>query len=553
MSLRDYQVEAANCIEEQWLRNRSTLAVLPTGCGKTVLFADIIRRRLPGRSMVVAHREELIFQAKDKIERFAGLACEMEMGEMVASASLFTTMPVVIATVQTLVSGGSRKRMERFDPMTFDTLIIDEFHHAPAKSYRMVLDHFLSNPNLKVLGVTATPDRADSEALGQVCESVAFNYETLQAIEDGWLVPIEQQLVTIGGLDFSSVRTTAGDLNGADLAAIMEAEENLQGLCSSTMEIIGGRQAIVFTASVRHAEMACAIFNRHKPGVAQWVCGETNKEDRRKIMEGVVSGNTQILCNVGVATEGFDAPNVAVIVMGRPTKSRALFTQMAGRGTRPLPGVVDGFATPAERKASIAQSRKPACLIVDFCGNSGKHKLITGLDLLGGRYSEEVKDRAAEILQREDGPKRITGALCEAEEELAAERRRADEERRRLEEARKARLVARAQYTTLKIDPFNAFDIQPIPGGYERNDKTLSEKQRVLLRKLGVDPDAMSYANARQVLDESFRRWNHNLCTLKQAATLKRYGYDTVNLGREDASRLIGELAANRWRPLAEA
>jgi superfamily II DNA or RNA helicase len=549
--LRDYQIQAADCIEQEWKTRTSTMAVLPTGAGKTVLFAEVIRRRQPGRAIVIAHRHELVQQARDKIERFAGLDCEVEMADAVAAVGLFNRMPVVVASVQTLVSGSARKRMEKFDPMEFDTLIIDEFHHAPANSYRQVLDYFTKgNPDLKVLGVTATPDRTDEQALGQVCQSVAFNYEIVDAIQDGWLVPIEQQMVTIAGLDFSAVRTTAGDLNGADLAAIMEAEENIQGLCAATLEIIGKRQTIVFTASVAHAEMACNIFNRHRERIAEWVCGETILEKRTKIMKNVLEGETQILCNVGVATEGFDAPGVEVIVMGRPTKSRALYAQMAGRATRPFPGVVDQHPAPDERRAAIASSPKPSCLLVDFVGNSGKHKLVTGADLLGGKYSDEVKDLAKEMLEADGERRNVRKTLEEAQLELM----RQAEERRQLEEARKRRLVAKAEYSVKGINPFDAYDIAPMAASRDcgRTRETFSEKQRRILVKMGINPDSMPYSHGKQLLDEQFRRWNFGLCTIKQAARLKQYGYDTRDMTMQEASHLIGGIVKNGWRATGE-
>lgn len=549
MALRDYQEKIANAIEEQWKTHSSTMAVAPTGTGKTVLFAEIIRRRLPQRAIVIAHREELIFQAKEKIERWAEVDCEIEMGELTASANLFTCMPVVVATVQTLVSGKKQKRMERFNPMDFGTLIIDEFHHSTADTYQKVINHFRQNPDLKILGVTATPDRTDEAALGQVCESVAFDYEIIDAIEDGWLVPIEQQMVTIGGLDFSAVRTTAGDLNGADLAAIMEQEKNLHGLCSATLEIVGDKQTIVFTSSVKHAEMACNIFNRHKDGIAQWICGKTEKEERRKIMAGVVSGKIQILCNVGVATEGFDAPKVECIIMGRPTKSRSLFAQMAGRGTRPLPGTVDGIPSPEGRREAIAASAKPACLIVDFCGNAGRHKLMSSLDILGGKYPEEVIEKAQEILERDGDAKRVSRALSQAEEEIAEEKRRAAEEKRKQEEARKARLIAKATFSIKGINPFDVYDISPTTHVSDGDRRRLTEKQRQMLLNQGVDPDGLPYPQAKQLIDEQFRRWDLKLCTLKQAKTLKRYGYDTKEMKMTEASKLLDALAKNSWKP----
>jgi superfamily II DNA or RNA helicase len=549
--LRDYQERAAAAIEAQWKTHTSTLCVLPTGAGKTVLFAEVIRRRLPGRTLVLAHREELIYQAREKIERFAGLDCEVEMADQVAAQNLWTRDPVVIGTVQTL---RHPRRLLRFRPEDFSTIVIDESHHSTATSYRVILEHFLRNPELKVLGVTATPDRADAEALGQVFESVAFDYQLVQAIEDGWLCPVEQQMVTIAGLDFSRVRTTAGDLNGADLAAVMEAEMAMQGVCSATLEIIGRRQAILFAATVRQAEMACAIFNRHRRKIADWVCGATEKEARRATMKAVLEGRTQILCNVGVATEGFDAPGVEVIIMARPTKSRALYAQMAGRATRPLPGVVDGPACAEARRSAIAESAKPSCLLVDFCGNSGRHKLITGLDLLGGNYSDEARELAQRKLQESGTARGIARSLEESDAELEEERRRqqlAEMEARRLErEARRARLVARATFSRRAVDPFDRYEVSAGRGPRAHDVRVLSEKQRASLRKNHLDPDSMSYSDAKKALDEIFHRMKEGLCSSRQVALLGRYGYDATAMTRPEASQLIGAIAANGWKRL---
>ncbi|EDY19025.1 type III restriction protein res subunit [Chthoniobacter flavus Ellin428] len=547
-TLRDYQAAAADAVEEKWKKHQSTLCVLPTGCGKTVLFAEIIRRRQPGRALVIAHREELIVQAVKKIEAVTGLEAEVEMAEQVASNSLFHKTPVVVASIQTLVSGGNRRRMERFRPEDFDTIVVDEFHHATAASYRAVLEYFLRNEKAKLLGVTATPDRADQAALGLVCESVAFDYEVRAAIDDGWLVPVEQQMVTIDGLDYSQIHTTAGDLNSAELASVMEQERVMHGTCAATIEIAGSRQTILFTSSVKQAEMACNILNRHRAGIAQFVCGATDREERRKIMRRVLDGSTQILCNVGVATEGFDAPGVEVIVMGRPTKSRALYAQMAGRATRPLPGVVDGPATPAERRAAIAASAKKACLLVDFVGNSGRHKLMTATDILGGDYSEEVKDLALLALHKAKAPRNVCDVLAE-KEQLVAQRKEEAERRRREEEERRRRLVVGARFTARKVDPFDAFDVQPVLEESDRSGKELSPKQRALLiNKIGIDPDTLSYANARKLIDAQFYRWNNHLCSLKQATVLKRYGFETGSMSFDRAAQLITAIQANHWK-----
>ena len=541
MKLRPYQSAAADAIFKEWLEHDSTLVVIPTGGGKTVLFADVIRRMFPRRALVIAHREELIFQARDKIERVTGLRADLEMGEYRAGSGLFGTARVVVSTIQTQCSGGDGGgRMSKFDPSQFGLLIIDEAHHAASPSYRRVIDYYRTNAALKVLGVTATPDRADEEALGQVFESVAFDYEVLDAIHDGWLVPIEQQMVHVEGLDYSSIRTTAGDLNGGDLAAVLEAERNLQQMAAASVAIIGTRRALVFTASVKAAEMTAEIFNRHRRGMAAWVCGKTERGERRRVLAEFARGNVQVVCNCGVLTEGFDDPGVEVVIMGRPTKRRSLYSQMVGRSTRPLPGVVDGPETPEARKAAIAASAKASCLVVDFVGNAGRHKLITSADILGGKVSEEALERAVRRVSTAGGPVNMTDALDEAESELR-------EQKRLAEAARRAGLVATARFTTQSIDPFDVLHLDPVKARGWDAGRQLTEKQRSLLAKQGINPDRISFTEARQLIGEIFRRWDGKLCSFKQAKVLRKYGYD-AEMSFAEASATIDALARNGWK-----
>ena len=541
MILRPYQTAAADAIFKEWQENDSTLVVLPTGGGKTILFADVIRRVFPRRALVIAHREELIFQARDKIQRVTGLLADVEMGEYRADGGLFRAAPVVVSTIQTQCSGGDGGgRMAKFDPQRFGLLIIDEAHHATSPTYRRVIDYYRTNPALKVLGVTATPDRADEEALGQVFQSVAFDYEVLDAIHDGWLVPIEQQMVHVEGLDYSDIRTTAGDLNGGDLAAVMEAEKNLQQMASASLSIIGQRRALVFTASVKAAEMTAEIFNRHRLGMAAWVCGKTDREERRRVLAEFAAGKIQVVCNCGVLTEGFDDPGVEVVIMGRPTKSRSLYSQMVGRSTRPLPGVVDGPETAEARKAAIAASGKPSCLVVDFVGNAGKHKLVTSADILGGKVSEEAVELAMTRAIKAGGPVKMAEALDEAEAELR-------EQARLAEVARRARLTASARFTTQSVDPFDILHLEPVKARGWDNVKSLTEKQRSLLAKSGINPDNVTFAQGKQLIGEILRRWDGKLCSFKQAKVLKKYGYPT-DVGFGEASRIIDALAKNHWK-----
>ncbi|HUE83338.1 MAG TPA: DEAD/DEAH box helicase family protein [Pyrinomonadaceae bacterium] len=551
MSLRDFQSRAVESVFAEWRERTSTLVVCPTGTGKTRIFSEIISRIQPTRTIVLAHREELVAQAVRRLWNDYAIAADVEMADFQAGEGYYNRAPVVVSTIQTQIAGnGGYGRMKLFRPQDFGLIVCDEAHHYTSPSFRRVLEYYKQNTDLKIVGVTATPDRADEQALGQVFETVAFDYEILDAIRDGWLVPVDQKMVNVEGLDFSGIRTTAGDLNGADLARVMEAEKNLHGIASAAIEIIGtDKRTLVFTVTVKQAEMLSEIFNRHRPGMSGWVCGKTPKDQRHKIFEDFSNGTTQVLVNVGVATEGYDNPAVEVIVQARPTKSRCLYAQIIGRSLRPLTGVVDGLATPDERKAAIAASVKPRALVLDFVGNAGRHKLMTTADILGGRFSEEAIGRAVAKARKNGKAVRMDEALDEAERDIRAE----IEERKKRDAARKSRLVAKARFSVKTINPFNAFELEPVRSRGWDSGKHLSEKQRALLLRQGIDPEGMPYGQAKQLLTEMFRRWNGNLATLKQCNLLKRYGYETKNLTMQDASKLIDTLAKNNWcRPEEE-
>ena len=225
MKLRPYQQETVeNVLAAIDDGKPSALVVLPTGTGKTVTFAEIIRRvieKTGKRVMVIAHREELIRQAADKIQVITGEQPDIEMAGERADIGMFHRANVVVASKDTLQG----KRLARFKPDDFALLVTDEAHHGVAQTYLTIYNHF---KGVFHLGVTATPDRTDEEALGQVFSTVAYDYELPDAIKDGYLCPIRQRSVEVHGLDYSRVRTTAGELNGRDLAEVLSNEQVME-------------------------------------------------------------------------------------------------------------------------------------------------------------------------------------------------------------------------------------------------------------------------------------------------------------------------------------
>lgn len=478
------------------------------------MFAQLIHETA-GRCLVLAHRSELIAQAAEKIHTITGDPVDIEMGDSRAdSGGLLSKAKVIVASKDSLHPG----RLKRFSRDEFSLIVTDEAHHAISSSYTRIYQWFTS---AKHVGVTATPDRLDRMGLKGVYKAVAYCYEITDAIRDGYLVPIRQQTVSISGLDFSGVRTTAGDLNGADLADVMQYEKVLHGVASATLDLSEWRQTLVFATNLAHAERLAEIFNRHRPGCARWVSGNTPMDERSKILKDFARGDYQYLVNVGVLTEGFDDPTIEMVVLARPTKSRSLFAQMIGRGTRPLPGLVDQWPTDIERREAIAHSGKPSLFVLDFTGNSGQHKLITTADILGGKSSEEAVARAAK--KAAAGPVDMGEALAEAEAELHAERLAAKE----AEAKKRAAVVGKAQYTVGEINPFDVLDISPKRQFDWQKAELASEKQVAFLTKARVPVTAeLSKRHASQLIQEVIHRREAGLCSFWQKSFLSKHGFE---------------------------
>ena len=551
MNPRPYQLAAVERIFEEFEMHASTLLVLPTGVGKTVVFSLVAKRHIAKagtRIMVLAHREELIRQAAAKLAAITGEQPEIEMAGERADLHFFRRVPIVVSSIQTLNAQGG-KRLQRFNPRDFGLVITDEAHHAVAESYRRVYDHFLSNPACRHLGVTATPDRTDEEALGQVFKSVAFNYEILDAVNDGWLVPVSQRFVNVKDLDFRNVHTLAGDFNQKELAGLMEYESVLHGIADATLAIARWRHVLVFAASVAAAERMAEIFNRHRPNCARWVSGETPKDERRQVLADFNARTFQFLVNVGVFTEGFDEPQIDLVVMARPTKSRSLYAQMIGRGTRPLPGIVDGLEDNAARTDAIAASEKPSLEVLDFVGNSGQHKLVTAIDILAGNHSDRVVQTAIEEAKKAGRAVSVAEVVAEAD---GIEQRKREAERE-AERQRRAKLTAAAKFDSKTVDPFDVMDIDPpVQHGWDLSHQP-TDKQRELLARYGVPiPANATRAVAGALITEVFARRDQGRCTFKQAKLLKKYGYPT-NTSFTDAKGIIDAIKANGWKRPVEA
>lgn len=336
LQLRPYQREAITAVTAAEIAGcRRPLIVLPTGAGKTVVFSHLIRERAHlGRALVLAHREELIQQAYDKIRT---VAPDLAVGIVMADRDEHPERDVIVASVQTLARERRRKPLIG----TISTIVVDEAHHAAAKSYRDVLRDLGSyEPDGPLtVGVTATAGRRDRVALGSVWEDIAYQRGILAMIADDYLCDVRALQVN-AQIDYSAVKSYRGDFSDGSLGTAMEDGDAIEAAACAYVKYAKERPGIAFTPTIATAKLLAEMLC-HKGIRAAHVSGETPRDERRRILADLHEGRLQVVCNAMVLTEGFDEPRISCILMARPTRSETLFTQMAGRGLRLHPGKTD--------------------------------------------------------------------------------------------------------------------------------------------------------------------------------------------------------------------
>lgn len=527
--------------------HKSTLAVLATGLGKTFIISKIANGWTQGNVLCLAHRIELVDQMADTLAGELGYRPSVEQGPRgLDPDTLFAAGHVVVGSIQSMIT---EKRLRKFRRHPFGLIVIDEAHRATSPSYVRLVDRYRDlDPELRLLGVTATPNRTDGTAMGLVFDSVAFNMGIVDGIDSGWLVDIQQKFAVVEDLDLSKVPVTKNefgefDFKQADLEALLSQEGPLHAMSRPVLDCTaGGEQAIIFSASVSHAHLWAAVLNHYRPGCASAIDGTMLKgegQPRTETVRRFKEGSLQFLLNFNIATEGFDAPRTALVIMGRPTKSLLVYTQMLGRCTRPLPGVVDGIPTPEGRKDAIAASAKPWATVLDFVGNS-KHQVVTATDVLGGNYDVDVRDGADEIIgARGDARGNVLDALVKAKACMLLE---AEEHRRRpLREAVKSVPLG---YQLSDVSPFDG--MAPV-GAPKTSRGGATDSQVAALVGLGVAKEtALAYTKrqASVVIDKLGR----SRCTDRQARTLEKYGFDPADFNAQLASEQIQAIADNGWR-----
>lgn len=340
LDLRPYQSEALEKIRQAYKNGRRRVIVsLPTGTGKTVVFAHFPRYfQMKKRLLVLAHREELLLQARDK---FLSLDPELTVGIEQSSSRAPSDAKVVIASVPTLGRAGGT-RLTQLNPEEFFLIVVDEAHHAVAPTYQRIFDHFgLFAPDTSryLVGFTATPRRGDKQGLGAVFQEICYARDLREMIADRYLCPITGWRVN-SGTSLDNVKIRHGDFVESQLAEAVNTVDRNNLLCAAYMKLAKGRRAIVFCVNVAHAIDVCEAFTAAGMRAAA-VWGDMSPEDRRATLARFSAGEIDVVTNCNVLTEGFDEPRVGAVIMARPTRSRLLYTQMVGRGTRLHPDKKD--------------------------------------------------------------------------------------------------------------------------------------------------------------------------------------------------------------------
>ena len=514
MQLRPYQEEAKASIFKEWDKGvKKTLLVLPTGCGKTIVFAKVTEEcvRQGKKVLIMAHRGELLEQASNKIEKATGLGCALEKAQSTCLGSWFR---IVVGSVQTLQN---MNRLKKFPTNYFDTIIIDEAHHCLSDSYQRVLNYFSS---ADVLGVTATPDRGDMRNLGQYFESLAFEYTLPKAIREGYLSPIKAMTIPLS-IDLSSVSMQSGDFKASDIDSALDPY--LQSIAEEMKKYCLDKKTVVFLPLVKTSQKFVEILNR-----AGFKAAEVNgsSADRAQVLQDYEDNKYNVLCNSMLLTEGWDCPDVNCVIVLRPTKVRGLYCQMVGRGTRLAEG-------------------KTELLLLDFLWHTERHELCHPASLIC--ENEEVAKKMTENMESNPGCiMDIEEAAQTAAEDVVLQREESLAKELEAMKKRKRRLVDPLQFE-LSIQ---AEDLSNYVPSFGWEMAPASDKQIKALEKFGIFPDQIDNAGkADLLLDKLHKRQEEGLSTPKQIRFLESRGFQHVGTWTFDsATKLINRIAANGWK-----
>lgn len=502
LNLRPYQRECIAAIDAGWSESCRQLIVVPTGGGKTIIFSSVAAAN-KSRTLILAHREELIDQAIDKLHRSTGIKADKDKAEHVASIEA----RVVVGSIQTLMRD---KRLTRWPSDHFGMVIVDEAHHAISPSFIRVLNHF--DGVARVLGVTATPDRGDKKNLGQYFERIAYEVSLFSLIDDGYLSRIAVKSIPLK-IDLNAVKQSGGDFDGAELGAALEPY--LGEIAGVLKDQCTHRRTLAFLplrATSRKFVDAC----RESGLTAEHIDGES--PDRKEILARFAAGEFQVLSNAMLLTEGFDDPGIDCVVVLRPTRSRPLYAQMVGRGTR-----IDEF--------------KDNLLLFDFLWMHQRHSISRPAHLVAS--SPEEAEIITEISQSAGGP---MDEMDLGELSAEAQTKREAALRKWLEQsAKKKATFISAEEFAMQHDALAVAEYEPT---MPWESDPVTEKQSRALRRARIDATTVSgKGHANKLLNLFFANQKLTLASEKQRATMRRMGHPNAeNATADEARRFFASL-----------
>ena len=417
---------------------------------------------------------------------------------------------IIVGSVQSLCRDS---RLSLFNKTYFDTIIIDEAHHALSNSYQAILNYF---DEADVLGVTATPDRADMKNLGQAFDSLAYEYTLREAISSGYLVKIQVQTLPLH-IDFTNVKMTAGDFQAGDVGRVLDPY--LEQIADTLLDY-KDRKIVVFLPLIETSQKFCNMLIERGFNAAE-VNG--NSENRNEITEDFANGKYSVLCNSMLLTEGWDCPSVDCVIVLRPTKSRALYTQMIGRGTRLCEG-------------------KDHLLVLDFLWHYEKYSLCRPAHLIA--KSDDVADKMTQIL--ETSSMGLEEAEAQAERDVLAEREAALANELAAMRKKKAKLVDPLQFEF----SIQAEDLTHYTPSFGWQVSSITDKQKKTIEDFGLNPDTIEDAGkASLLIDRLHKRKAEGLSTPKQIRFLENKGFKNVGTWTNvQASNMISRISASGWR-----
>ena len=512
MELRPYQKEAVEAIIGQWDNGfKRTLLVLPTGTGKTVVFSKVVEEEVKdgSKALILAHRGELLEQASDKLRNASGLDSALEKAE---STSIGSPLQVTVASIQTI---SQERRLTRFPKDYFKTIVVDEAHHSMSDSYQRVLEYF---DTARVLGVTATPDRADQKNLGKFFNSEAYEYSMHQAVRDGYLCPVKAQMIPLE-LDINGVGMSNGDYAVGEIGGALEPYLNQIAL--EMLNYCKGRKTVVFLPLVKTSQKFCELLNVHGLKAVE-VNG--NSQNREEILTDFANGEYDVLCNSMLLTEGWDCPSVDTVVVLRPTKVRSLYQQMVGRGMRLSPG-------------------KKELLLLDFLWMTERHDLCRPSALIS--KDENIAKRIDKMVMDNGNGIDLMEAVDTAERNVIEEREAALARELAAMKKRKRQFVDPLEYA-LSISAEDLANYEPT---FAWEMGPVTERQKAYLEKCGILSDTVTCCGHACTIIEKLRaRQDEHLATPKQIRLLEKYGFYHVGTWDFDAaSKMITRIAANSW------